>query len=100
MSGESQRQHEISLDESTSIRDVKPCVSTDNLEPVADGKDVEAGKENDDTKTGGRAPAAHPMHPSQFIGDQYARPAMVTLLGCFCVMVRIACLWIEYRHLR
>lgn len=37
---------------------------------------------------GGRPnlPPNHPMHPSQFSGDKWSRPALLTLLGSFCVM--------------
>lgn len=38
---------------------------------------------------GGRdLPPIHPMHPSQFSGDRFERTPLLTLLGCFCVMVR------------
>jgi hypothetical protein len=38
---------------------------------------------------GGRdLPPNHPMHPSQFSGDRFERTPLLTLLGCFCVMVR------------
>ncbi|CAK7203123.1 hypothetical protein SEUCBS139899_005852 [Sporothrix eucalyptigena] len=39
------------------------------------------------SKRGG-LPPHHPMHPSQFSGDQYDQRALVTLLGCFCAMLR------------
>ena len=59
----------------------------------------EAKGDNTETKTesksgshghSGRSglPPSHPMHPTQFSGDRFERTPLLTLLGCFCVMVR------------
>lgn len=45
-----------------------------------------SGKPGPGGKPGGGLPPNHPMHPSQFSGDRWDRQALLTLLGCFCVM--------------
>lgn len=105
---EVEKQQESSPDEFNSVQEIKSYVSNDTSEPSSNEKDVEAGLDKGVIEAepkpvpgpratsgpkgpgGGRSlPSSHPMHPSQFIGDKYAQPAMITLLGCFCVMVSI-----------
>ena len=55
--------------------------------------DVEKGSEETKSKSGAHGVGRdltpnHPMHPSQFSGDRFERTPLLTLLGCFCVMVR------------
>ncbi|KAK9447082.1 major facilitator superfamily domain-containing protein [Limtongia smithiae] len=52
----------------------------------AEGRVEDAGPKSGPAGGGRGLPPHHPMHPSQFSGDKFAVPALLTLLGSFCVM--------------
>jgi hypothetical protein len=72
--------------DSTTTEIEKPSIISSSVE---DGTE-EAVKPKNFPGPGGRGgglPPNHPMHPSQFAGDRFEKPALLTLAGSFCVMV-------------
>jgi hypothetical protein len=78
---------ELRADDQTNAHILSDVAPVNNVKAEAAVKGMKPGG---GLHGGGRGlPPNHPMHPSQFSGDRFERVPLLTLLGSFCVMVRL-----------